>query len=146
MSRTLLLRPIVALALFAGAAEAADLRVRVEGLRNADGSVLVAVCPEAAFLTGSCPYTGASPAEADGAEVVVRDVPPGVYAVQAFHDENDNLDLDRNGIGFPLEGLGFSRDAPMRFGPPRFADAAFELAEPAARLGLTLRYFRAPGG
>jgi uncharacterized protein (DUF2141 family) len=72
---------------------------------------------------------------------VVLNIEPGVYAVQAFHDENDNLDLDRNMIGWPKEGMGFSNDAPMRYGPPSFEDAAIEIEAAGASTRLRLRYF-----
>ena len=75
------------------------------------------------------------------AKVVVRDIDPGVYAVQAFHDENGNFDLDRNFLGLPKEGMGFSNDAPMRFGPPSFDDAAIEIGAAGAATRLRLRYF-----
>ena len=41
---------------------------------------------------------------------------PGVYAAQAFHDENMNDKVDRNVLGLPTVGIGFSNDAPFRFG------------------------------
>jgi uncharacterized protein (DUF2141 family) len=99
----------------------------------------VALCDDVAFLGRGCAHTGRAPAE-EGV-VTVSEVPPGTYAVQAFHDENGNGDLDRSGP-WPVEGMGFSRDAPMRFGPPRFADAAVEVREPGGTVRLTMRYFR----
>jgi uncharacterized protein (DUF2141 family) len=118
---------------------AAELRIEVAGLRNAEGMLFVAVCAEDEFLQPFCRHVGRAPAS-EGV-VTVADVPPGTYAVQAVHDENGNEQLDRPGF-LPLEGLGFSRDAPMRMGPPRFADAAFDLAEPGAVVRLTMRYFQ----
>jgi uncharacterized protein (DUF2141 family) len=118
---------------------AADVTVEVRGLRSQNGDVLVAVCTAASFLGRDCPYAGSAPA-AEGT-VVVPGVPEGVYAVQAIHDENGNGELDRSGL-LPDEGMGFSRDAPMRRGPPRFGDAAFELSAPGARIVLTMRYFK----
>jgi len=122
-------------------AVAADLSVTVAGVKNDRGKVLVAVCTSDTFLTAGCPYTAGAPARSGRVTVTVRGVPAGTYAVQAFHDENDNRDLDRNFLGIPEEGLGFGNDAPIRFGPPRYADAALAVAEPATRTGLTLRYF-----
>lgn len=124
----------------AGAAPAADLMVMVVGLRSAAGSVRVAVCPEASFLTASCPHAAAAPASQS--TVRIRDVPPGTYAIQVFHDENGDGKLDRGRFGRPLEGMAFSRDAPMRLGPPRFSDAAFRLGDDNARATLTMRYFQ----
>ena len=64
-----------------------------------------------------------------------------MWAAQAFHDENRNGVIDRNLLGIPKEGLGFSNDAPFRFGPPAFADAAVQVVAPGGRIRLTLRYF-----
>jgi uncharacterized protein (DUF2141 family) len=126
--------------LAAVSAAAAEVRVVVEGMRSDKGDLLVAVCGEEAFLTAECRHTARAPAA--GGEATVIDVPAGAYAVQAFHDENRNGTIDYR-LGFrPLEGMGFSRDAPMRRGPPRFADAMFDLREPGGTLTLTMRYFQ----
>lgn len=125
--------------LLAAPAGAADLRVVVEGLRSTEGQILVAVCPEASFTTAECPHTARAPAAAG--EVVVTDVPPGSYAVQAIHDENGNGDLDRRFGLLPQEGIGFSRDAPMRRGPPSFGDAAIDLRGDGT-ISLAMRYFQ----
>jgi uncharacterized protein (DUF2141 family) len=120
---------------------AADLEVTLEDVATSSGHVLVAVCTPETFLRRGCPYTGRAPAASGEAQVVVRGIDPGVYAVQAFHDQNDNLDLDRNILGLPKEGMGFSNDAPMRFGPPSFDDAAIEIGAAGAATRLRLRYF-----
>lgn len=138
------LRQIVATAAgmaLAGAAGAADLRVRVEGVRSDRGRILVAVCSAESFLAPTCERTGAAPARTGTTELVVTDIPPGIYAVQAIHDENGNGSVDRNLLGLPREGLGFSRDAPMRMGPPRFSDAAIDLRGTGGTLSFTMRYF-----
>ena len=110
------------------------------GLRNTTGTLRVAICRSETFLEPSCARTGVAPAGAG--TVRIADVPPGQYAVQAFHDENGNGRLDRGFVGRPLEGMGFSRDAPMRFGPPRFPDAAIEVPPRGGALALTIRYFQ----
>ena len=131
---------IVALAIGAPVvASAADLTIEVAGLRNAAGTVYAAVCTEDQFLQPACTYFGSAPA--GFGVITVAGVPPGTYAVQVVHDENDNRTLDRPGF-LPTEGMGFSRDAPMRMGPPRFADAAFELGAAGAVVPLTMRYFQ----
>jgi uncharacterized protein (DUF2141 family) len=121
------------------AATAADLRIEVGGLRNPNGTVYAAVCTEAEFLQPACTWFGNAPASAP--VVTVTGVPPGTYAVQAIHDENGNQALDRPGL-LPTEGIGFSRDAPMRLGPPRWDDARFDLTEAGATVPLTMRYFQ----
>lgn len=111
-----------------GAAAAAELDIMVQDVRNDRGHVLVAVCTEDTFLQADCPHVGHAAAAVGEVVVTVRDVPPGTYAVQAFHDENDNAEFDRTLLGVPLEGIGFSNDAPMDFGPPHFEEAAIAIA------------------
>ena len=126
-------------------ATAADVRILVQGVRSADGQVMVAVCSPQGFLGRACDHVASAPARAGVTEVLVQDVPPGVYAVQAVHDENGNRDLDRNRLGLPLEGFGFSRDAPIFVGPPRFADAAVQVGAGGGTLSFAMRYFATPG-
>jgi uncharacterized protein (DUF2141 family) len=123
------------------AGSASSLSVTVEDIDGGKGYVLVAVCARDAFLGAGCTLTGKAPATPGAVTVVVRDIAPGVYAVQAFHDENDNMDLDRSLLGFPREGMGFSNDAPMTYGPPRFVDAAITIGAEDAATRLKMRYF-----
>ncbi len=50
----------------------------------------------------------------------------GTYAIAVLHDEDGDGDMDRDFIGIPQEGYGFSSGARPGFGPPSFDDAAFE--------------------
>ena len=121
----------------------AELAVTVREVAGGEGHVMVAVCTPDTFLGTECPHIARAPATPGAVQVVVPGVEPGVYAVQVYHDANDNRDVDRNFLGVPLEGVGFSRDAEMRFGPPAFADAAIEVSGERAATDLTLRYFKA---
>lgn len=120
---------------------AVDVIVHVENVRSADGSVLVALCAADDFLTERCRHHARAKARAGTADVTVGGVPPGRYAVQAFHDENDNAELDRNVIGMPSEGVAFSQNTPILVGPPRFSDAAVEIGQWGGSVTLSMRYF-----
>lgn len=122
-------------------ARAATLEVVVGNVRNDRGHVRVAVCPQALFLSDKCTLVGAAKARAGEVLVTVPNVPPGTYAAQSFHDENDNDDLDRTLLGMPKEGIGISNDARFRFGPPSFGDAAFQLTPAGGRIRFNLRYY-----
>ena len=69
-----------------------------------------------------------------------EDVTPGRYAIALLHDENNNGMADRALGMLPTEGFGFSRDAPVRIGPPAFGDAAFEVAAQPLRQTIRMRY------
>ena len=134
-------RALALLALVGTTPPGGTLVVAVGNVRNASGRVHVDVCPQAFFLKDNCPLSAEAPAHAGVTEVLVHDVPPGLYAVQATHDENGNGKVDRALFGIPREGVGFSRDAPIRLSPPKWQDAVIEVGAQGGRTALRLRYF-----
>jgi uncharacterized protein (DUF2141 family) len=123
-------------------AQAATVIVNVHGVRNDHGHVLVALCTKADFLQPHCRWKGKVAATTGTVMVTINDVPAGRYAAQAFHDENDNGTLDRNFFGLPKEAMGFSNNAPMHLGPPRFDAAAFSVGAEMTEINFSLNYFR----
>ena len=121
-------------------ATASTVDVTVNNVRNDHGRVLVALCTRADFLRPHCTWKGSVPAARGSVLVRIENVPPGIYAAQAFHDENANGRLDRNLLGLPEEGMGFSHDAPMHMGPPRFAVAAFAVGEGLVPISFRIHY------
>ncbi|WP_181950934.1 DUF2141 domain-containing protein [Aurantiacibacter spongiae] len=73
-------------------------------------------------------------------ELHFRGVSPGRYAIALLHDENDNGRADRALGMMPKEGFGFSRDAPVRMGPPKFDEAAIAVGETAQHRSIRMRY------
>jgi uncharacterized protein (DUF2141 family) len=67
-------------------------------------------------------------------------VMPGRYAIALLHDENSNGKADFVLGMMPKEGFGFSRDAPVKMGPPKFAAAAFTVGEQPMQLAIRMRY------
>ena len=135
-------------ALLAGIAAptvAATLTIEVDNVRNAHGHIHVDVCPQDHFLKEDCPYSGEAPAQAGVTLVHISAVPPGQYAIQAFHDENDNHRVDRALFGIPKEGIGFSNDAPVGLGPPKWDAARFTVGGDT-KLRLKMRYFLGASG
>jgi len=130
------------LALIAAApALAADLAVTITNARNADGTMLIAVCDEPNFLDGACVKTMKVKAQTAPLRVVIPGMPPGRWAVQVIHDENDNVDFDRNFLGIPTEGYGFSNNPRGTFGPPDFDDAAVTMEGRPLDLTVELLYW-----
>ena len=125
-------------------APAADLSIEVHGIRSGDGRVQLAVHGPGSRDTfpsgdGAVAQHG-QPAQAGAVHFVVGDLSPGRYALAAYHDENDNGELDTNLIGIPSEGYGFGNDASATFGPPDFEAAAVTVGDVSAVTALTLSY------
>jgi uncharacterized protein (DUF2141 family) len=86
------------------------------------------------------------PARAGTTTITIPSVPAGQYAVQAFHDENANGEVDRAMFGIPREGVGFSRNARIGLGPPKRRDAFFVHQGRAEVISFSLRYFMGAKG
>jgi uncharacterized protein (DUF2141 family) len=107
----------------------AALDVTVSGLRSGAGTVAIALYDEAArFDARMDPIRKAYlTIENGGARWLVEQLPPGDYALLAYHDENGNGELDFRPLGIPKEPVAVSNGANRLLGPPRFAAAKFAL-------------------
>lgn len=66
-------------------------------------------------------------------------IPDGTYAIAVIHDENENNLLDKNFLGIPKEGYGFSNNIRPAFRGANFEESKFELSEDK-RLSIKLGY------
>ena len=132
-----------AVALVGAAAPAADVRVTVTGLRSHKGLVQACLTDDPrSFPDCGADKTAHTLTVPASGEVVLdfTGVAPGRYAIALLHDENGNGRADMALAMIPKEGFGFSRDAPVRMGPPKFAAAAFEIARDDVRQTIRMRY------
>ena len=70
---------------------------------------------------------GTSPVINYSSEISFDSIFPGKYAIQFFHDENENQKMDFNLIGIPKEKFGSSNDVKPILGPPKFEKMLFEI-------------------
>ena len=100
------------------------------GLKSATGEVRCAVfrSPEGfpRDLTKAHLRTRAT-IRANVATCVFENVPAGTAAVSVIHDANDNKKLDFKFGFIPSEGLGWSNNPKVRFSPPSFDAARFQI-------------------
>jgi uncharacterized protein (DUF2141 family) len=144
-----LLVPIAALASAAGhpdsgTSSGTDVTVTVTQLRSAEGMVLGCMTGDPARFpqcrSGKPSYHTVVDAHAGQVTLTFADVAPGRYAIALLHDENGNGKADRALGMMPREGFGFSRDAKVVMGPPRFEEAVFEVAEAPRSMAIRMRY------
>lgn len=105
------------------------LTIEILDLESDEGSVAIALFDSVEAFDGQAAAVASQtvvPREG-GASWRVEELPAGLYAVAAFHDLNENGELDRSNLGPPSEPYGFSNDARGTFGPPKFDKAAIEL-------------------
>ena len=52
--------------------------------------------------------------------VTFKSLSPGNYAIAVLHDENNDRQANRNFLGLPTEGFGFSRNPAIGVSAPGF--------------------------
>jgi len=118
------------------------LNVETTNLRAAQGEVAVTVYPDDVrrFLArGGKLARVRSPAVLPVTRACFW-LPAGDYAVAVYHDADGDHDFARDGLGRPIEGYGFSNDAPARMGLPAFADVRFHLPPGGRTIRVKMRY------
>lgn len=124
LKSTLAAAAVLVLSAGPASAQQRTIEVRVENVRVGQGAVRVALFDAAGWLETAVAAEAAQPA---ARAVAVRlSAPAGRYGVAVYQDVNSDGELNTGLFGIPSEPTGFSNDAPANFGPPRFADAAFE--------------------
>lgn len=134
------------LAMMAGQTGAApagqSLSMTLDGLRSANGQILVCVTRTAAFFPDCTkdPDKRHFAVPVKGGPIPLGTLAPGDYAIAIIHDENGNGKLDTF-AGIPREGVGFSRNPVLRFGAPSFKSASFSVAGAPVEQAIKLKYF-----
>jgi uncharacterized protein (DUF2141 family) len=105
-----------------------QLRVELSGMGSDAGALVYALWSGPEHWLDSDPLReGRVPVENGESLIVLDALPYGEYALSAYHDLNDNRQLDTGLFRIPKEPLGISNDARSRFGPPKYEDARFQL-------------------
>ncbi|NLA24151.1 MAG: DUF2141 domain-containing protein [Bacteroidales bacterium] len=104
------------------------IHVTVHNIRNNDGIVRYSLYGEKnKYADYEDTYLiGTAKVKKGSINFSICDIPDGIYGLCLLHDEDNNGDMTYNGIGFPLEGYGFSNDAKVYLSPPKFKAAKFE--------------------
>ncbi len=128
----------------ASPAAAGDVVITIKDMRSTEGVVRACMTTKEEIFP-KCRKDPASHRTVvkAGESVTIRftDVEPGTYAVALLHDENNDGKANRALGMMPKEGYGFSRDAKVRMGPPKFRDAVFRHTGEDQALTIAMRYF-----
>lgn len=76
--------------------------------------------------------------EGEVGHCVFAGIPPGPAAITVIHDENNNKKLDMRMGLIPSEGIGWSNNPKVRFGPPSFEQARFAVGAAPISMAIQL--------
>lgn len=111
-------------------AHAATVMFEINGIKNDAGKIYVSLFKGQENYHNNKAEAWQIVTPKSGTKTAVfSDLTPGDYAIKYFHDENDNRKLEKNLFGSPTEGYGFSSDAKPSYGPAKYEDMKFSIAE-----------------
>jgi uncharacterized protein (DUF2141 family) len=72
--------------------------------------------------------------------VSFKNLASGYYAIAVLHDTNADGRADRNFMGLPMEGFGFSQNPTVSTTAPKFSQAAVKVESPNTSISIQMRY------
>jgi len=116
-----------------------ELRVRLHGVSEGEGSLVCALFEDEASFDGDRGPLRSAVVPATGESVEwTLELPFGAYAVKVYQDLDGDGELDRGPLRAPTEPYGISNDARGTFGPPPWEKARFEVDQPAVSLDISI--------
>ena len=119
------------------------LTIDVQNVRSSQGQIGVTVYADdrRRFLArrGSL-YVARGPARAGTTRMCIYLPRPGTYGLAIYHDANANDRFDRNRVGLPAEGYGFSNNAPAVLGLPSFSAVRMPVPRTNMETSVRLKY------
>jgi len=107
----------------------AGLNVKVDKIKNDKGKLVVALFDSKDnFLKKTVSELSLDIGENGEVIAEFSNIPPGTYAIAAYHDKNEDGKLNTFML-VPREDYGFSNNARSMIGPPSFKSASFEVGE-----------------
>ncbi|MFY8173353.1 DUF2141 domain-containing protein [Planktothrix agardhii] len=119
------------------------ITLTIDGLKNKNGQIC------ASLFTSNKGFPSNGDNAIKSGCVSITEVPvvmsfdnlqPGSYAIAVLHDANNDKMANRNALGIPTEGFGFSKNPTILTGPPKFNDAAVVLAGENTNINIKLMY------
>ena len=102
-----------------------SLEIKINNLESNKGPIYIRILDE----NENPVIVGTSTVINYYSEISFDSISPGKYAIQFFHDENENQKMDFNLIGIPKEKFGSSNNVKPVLGPPKFEKMLINLNE-----------------
>lgn len=133
---------IISSVIHAFAQQQGSIEITVSNIRNDNGWVLVSIFnQQEGFPSDSTKAYKTLKLEAKHPTISfnIKNLKPGEYAIALVHDENQNLVLDYNLVGAPVEGYAAS-GSNRRFSAPRFQSSKFRVRNEPVKMEIKMNY------
>ena len=126
-----------------GDAGSAWINIVVDNVRSSNGLVTVTLYPDdsSQFLrSGASLERVRVPARAGKTTACVILPRTGTWVFAVYHDENGDKKFNRNAVGMPQEGFGFSNNPSTTLGIPAFRAVRLRVPNPGMETTIRLTY------
>lgn len=124
---------IAALCAISNTAFASPVQVRIHGLKQNTGSIVLNLFGSAESWDKETPDQVVQVSPLQGSEAVAQmDLPPGTYAFFLYHDADGDGELKRAAFGLPGEPYAFSNNVRIGFSKPSFQKMKFSVTDTGA--------------
>ena len=122
-------------------ADESRLIVTLKDVRDSTGQIRASIYrePETFRKEDRAVAVVSVPAQKGDLKLAFMALPPGRYAIMAYHDADSDNKLGLRFGMFPTEGYCLSNN-PKVIGPPKFADSAFDLSGQETSIEIKLSY------
>lgn len=106
-----------------------ELTINISNIASIKGNIIIGIFDsDKDFLKDGAAFKNYT-LEVEGTTetIIISDLPEGNYAVSLFHDENSDNVCNRNFLGIPKEGYGFSNNVKPKLSAPSYKDCKFTL-------------------
>lgn len=118
-------------------------QIAITDIRSGNGQILLNVFKDQGTYDDNKPMKTLSfdkKGLIDGKLVVPCPLEPGVYGITMVDDENSNGKIDKNLMGMPKEGFGFSNFFMTKMKKPAFDDFKVDLSSANAAVVIKVKY------
>lgn len=120
-----------------------NLIVEVDGLKSQNGRVCASLfassqgfpSEDERVLKRQCILASQNPLQ-----ITFDNLKVGSYAVVMMHDENNDDEFNRDVVGLPLEGFGFSQNPEVVTSAPKFGESAVFVVGGSTAIKIKLKY------
>ena len=120
--------------------ETFTLIIQIDNVEKPAGFIMIAAYSNAATFLSDNLFRGEKyKVDQTGSTDFMMELPLGEYAISVYQDLDKNGKLDTNMFGVPTEPIGFSNNAAVRFGPPKYESARFSFEEDRQKIQITLK-------
>ena len=108
-----------------------ELTVNISNIKILKGEIIIGVFnTDVNFLKeGVAIETYTIKVNKSNETLIIKNLPKGDYAISLYHDENSDKKCNRNFLGIPKEGYGFSNNVKPKFSAPSYEDCKFSFVK-----------------